>query len=132
MSERRLLQTVIAVLALMPVCAGLAGVVLGPGFLATDAPWSADLDSHLRFLSGVFLALGLAWWSCVPGIETKTARVRLLGVATFIGGLARLLSLILIGVPSTGHVIGLGLELVVVPLILVWQARIATAADLQG
>ncbi|VVT03676.1 DUF4345 domain-containing protein [Rhizobium sp. EC-SD404] len=128
MNERRLLQVVVAVLSLMPVCAGLAGVVLGPGFLSTEEPWSASLDSHVRFLSGVFFALGLAWWSCVPNIERKTDRMRLLGVATIVGGLARLGSLVVVGVPSAGHLVGLGLELVIVPLILVWQTRIRRIA----
>lgn len=129
MNERRLLQVVVAVLSLMPVCAGLAGVVLGPGFLSTEEPWSASLDSHVRFLSGVFFALGLAWWSCVPNIETKTDRMRLLGIATIVGGLARLGSLFVVGVPSAGHLVGLGLELVIVPLILVWQTRIRRIAS---
>jgi hypothetical protein len=68
MMQRRLLQVTIGILALVPIGAGLAGVLLGPGFLATSSPWSNDLDSHVRFLSGVFLALGLAWWTCIPRI----------------------------------------------------------------
>ncbi|GLQ36489.1 hypothetical protein GCM10007908_01090 [Rhizobium albus] len=125
MTQRRLLQMTIAVLALVPIGAGLAGVLTGPAFLATSPPWSNDLDSHVRFLSGVFLLLGLAWWSCIPQIETKTERIRLLGAATFVGGLARLYSLILVGAPTMGHLIGLGLELVAVPLILLWHPRLS-------
>jgi hypothetical protein len=109
----------------VPISAGLAGVLTGPGFLTTSPPWSDDLDSHVRFLSGVFLVLGLAWWSCIPHIETKTERIRLLGIATFVGGLARLYSLILVGAPTTGHLVGLGLELVAVPLILLWHSRLS-------
>jgi ABC-type Co2+ transport system permease subunit len=124
-TQRRLLQMIIAVLALVPIGAGLAGVLIGPAFLVTSPPWSNDLDSHVRFLSGVFLVLGLAWWSCIPHIETKTERIWLLGVATFVGGLARLYSLILVCAPTTGHLIGLGLELIAVPLILLWQARLS-------
>lgn len=125
MTQRRLLQMTIGVLALMPIGAGLAGVLTGPAFLATSPPWSNDLDSHVRFLSGVFLLLGLAWWSCIPHIETKTERIRLLGIATFVGGLARLYSLILVGAPPAGHLVGLGLELVAVPLILLWHSRLS-------
>ena len=125
MTQRRLLQLIIAVLALVPISAGLAGVLTGPGFLTTSPPWSTDLDSHVRFLSGVFLVLGLAWWSCIPHIETKSERIRLLGIATFVGGLARLYSLILVGAPTAGHLVGLGLELVAVPLILLWHSRLS-------
>lgn len=124
-AEKRLLQCVIVVLALIPVSAGLAGIVAGPAFLALEAPWPADLDSHLRFLSGVFFGVGIAYWTCVPGIERKTARFRLLAAVTVCGGLARLASLAIAGPPSIGHLVGLVMELVVVPALVLWQARVA-------
>lgn len=123
--EKRLLQAVVAVLAAVPVAAGLAGAVVGPDFLGLDPPWPRDLDSHFRYLSGVLLAMGLAWWGCVPGIEDKTERFRLLAFLTFAGGLARLASLVLAGAPSAGHLYGLAVELLAVPLLALWQTRIA-------
>ena len=41
------------------------------------------------------------------------------------GGLARLLSWVTVGAPSAGHRLGLMMELGVVPLLMLWQARIA-------
>jgi hypothetical protein len=125
--ETRMLQATVGVLAVVPVAAGLAGIVQGPRFLGAEAPWPADLDSHFRFLSGTFLALGLAWYSCIPDIARKTGRFRLLALLTFAGGLARLVSLGLAGALSAGHLYGLGAELVVVPVLVLWQARIAAA-----
>lgn len=122
---KRSLQAVVAVLAVTPVATGIAGVLLGPDFLGLDPPWPADLDSHFRFLSGVLLAMGLAWWSCVPGIERKTGRFRLLAFLTVTGGLARLVSLVLSGKPSTGHLFGLAVEVLAVPPLAAWQARLA-------
>lgn len=124
-TERRLLQAVVAVLAMTPVVFGVLGIAIGPRFLHATAPWPVDLDSHLRFLSGVFLIVGLGWYSCLPAIETKTERFRMLAAATFAGGLARLISLLIAGLPSMGHVAGLCVELVAVPLLTLWQARIA-------
>ena len=112
-------------LALVPLGAGLAGVIRGPAFLGVLAPWPSDLDSHVRFLSGVFLAVALAWYSCIPQIEHKTERFRLLAGLVIAGGVARLASLIISGAPSTGHLAGLGLELLIVPLLVLWQARVA-------
>jgi hypothetical protein len=123
--ERRVLQCVVGVLAAIPVLAGAEGVISGPEFLHVGEPWPADLDSHFRFLSGIFLATGIAWYSCIPAIETHGARFRLLATLTVAGGLARFLSLILGAVPSAGDLGGLGIELVVVPLLVLWQARIA-------
>jgi hypothetical protein len=42
----------------------------------------------------------------------------------FIGGLGRLASLAIIGVPSAGMVAGLAMELLVTPLIALWRERV--------
>lgn len=119
------LQATVALLSLVPVATGAAGVLLGPGFLMSDAtPW-VDLDSHFRYLSGIFLAVGLGFLSCIPNIVDKVARFRALSGMVVLGGLARLLSLAVAGSPATGHRIGLILELVVVPALVLWQARLA-------
>ena len=125
---RRTLQAVVAILAATPVLVGAAGVVAGPSFLHVQSPWPVDLDSHFRFLSGIFLVIGLAWYSCIPDIETKTGRFRLLALMTFCGGLARLWSLSVVGTPSAGHVAGLCVELLAVPALVWWQAMIANEA----
>src|SRR4051812_29340243 len=127
-SGKTALQLVVAVLAATPVVVGIEGIVSGPEFLHAVPPWPIDLDSHFRFLSGLFLAVGIAWYSCVSGIETKTERFRLLAACTFAGGLARLLSLFTTGVPSRGHIAGLCVELVAVPALVWWQARVANKA----
>jgi len=84
-----------------------------------------DLDSHFRYLSGIFLGVGLAFCSCVPEIERKTGRFRLLAALVVLGGLGRAISAFAFGLPSLPHLLGLGMELLVVPLLVLWQARIA-------
>ena len=121
-----MLQALVALLALIPTSAGLAGIILGPDFLRLDPPWPVDLDSHFRFLSGIFLAVGIGFYSCVPSIERDGGRFRLLAALVFCGGLARLLSLAIEGAPSAGHLFGLGMELVAVPLLVFWQAKISS------
>lgn len=127
MNGKRALQFVVGVLAATPVSVGLAGIVLGPSFLGLKGSWPTDLDSHFRFLSGVFLVIGICWYTCIPDIGAATGRFRLLAAMTFAGGLARLSSLAMAGSPSVGHLAGLCVELVVVPLLVVWQARVAAA-----
>jgi hypothetical protein len=123
-AERRLLQSVASLAALIPIGAATAGIVKGASWL-THAPVPPDLDSHFRYLSGIFLGLGIAFATCIPGIEHKTSRFRLLGALVVTGGLARALSLASVGAPSAGHLAGLGVELIVMPLLLLWQARVA-------
>jgi hypothetical protein len=88
----------------------------------------ADLDSHFRYLSGLLLAIGIGFASCIAGIERKTKRFRLLALLVFAGGLGRLISLASAGVPGSGHLFGLAMELGAVPLLVLWQARVASRA----
>lgn len=121
--ERTLLQAAVALTCLLPLSAGTIGVVRGAAWFQ-DAP-TTDLDSHFRYLSGLFLVMGLGFVSCVLRIERKTGRMRLLSLMVVGGGLARLVSLGVAGTPSIGHLVGLCAELIVVPLLVAWQTRVA-------
>lgn len=126
--QKRLLQTVVAVAALVPVCGGAAGIILGPDMVTSVAsgPFQGGgLDSHYRYLSGLLFGIGIAFWSTVPRIEEKTARFRLLTLIVVTGGLARLWSLQQTGVPALPMLFALGMELVVTPLLCAWQGMVA-------
>ncbi len=85
-----------------------------------------DLDSHVRYLSGLLLGIGLLFWGMVPRIERCGAVVRALTFLVFVGGLARLAGVLFVGTPSVAMVAALAMELVVTPLLCLWQARIAS------
>lgn len=119
MPPRRSLQIAVAILSLVPIGAGLSGVIWGPGFV--DATQSVSLDSHFRYLSGLLLAIGLAYWSCVPNIAVNGGRFRLLTAIVFIGGLSRAVSLERVGLPDVPMLFGLIMELVVTPSLCLWQ-----------
>lgn len=121
--DRRLLQATVALLSLVPIGAGGAGVILGPALVR--APAAADLDSHFRYLSGLLLGTGLAFLATVPAIERMTVPFRALAAIVVAGGLGRLLSLLQTGAPAPAHVAALVLELAVVPALAVWQGSVA-------
>ncbi|WP_419729751.1 DUF4345 domain-containing protein [Lichenicola sp.] len=124
--SRRLLQVVVIVLGLVPILAGGSGVVLGPAMVGLPASATPiDLDSHLRYLSGLLLAIGFGFWSTVPRIERQAARFRLLTAIVVFGGLGRLLGVFVAGVPPPPMLFGLAMELSVTPLLCWWQYRIA-------
>lgn len=129
--ERRLLQIVVALAGLVPFAAGLAGGLLGSGMAGTGIA-DASLDSHIRYLSGLLLGIGLAFWAAIPTIERQTARVRLLTAIVFLGGLMRLLGIFTHAVPGPPMLFGLGMELAVTPLICLWQGRIAALFKTEG
>lgn len=121
---KRALQIAIAAGELVPVSAGLAGLILGAS-LAGQSHATADLDSHFRYLSGLLLGIGLAFWSTIPGIERKGRLFQLLTAIVFIGGLARLYGVLIDGWPGMPMIGGLVMELVVTPLLCLWQALLA-------
>lgn len=125
-AERRLLQAATALACLVPLSMGATSVIGSASVLKGVAPpLPVDLDSHFRYLSGLLLGIGLVFLAAIPRIERSGTLVRTLGFVILIGGLARLLSLIQHGAPGPGHQFGLVMELVVVPLLVLWQARVA-------
>lgn len=121
--ERKLLQQVVAIVATLPVAIGLYGVLFGQS-LTGDAV-SISAESHFRFLSGLLLGIGLCFWTTLPAIEEKTGRFRLLTLLVVIGGLSRLVGLALTGLPSLFMLGGMIVELVVTPVLCLWQTRVA-------
>jgi len=122
--QKRALQICVAVLAAIPLSIGAAGVATGTNYLGAAGP-TIDLDSHFRYLSGIFMALGVVFCSCVPNIELKGARFGLAASLVFAGGIGRLVALLAMGAPTWPHLAGLGLELGVVPALALWQRRVA-------
>lgn len=125
-TERRLLQLATALACIVPLMMGFTSVLHGPDVMrGVDPPVPVDLDSHFRYLSGLLLGIGLVFLASIPRIERHTIVFRTLGTIIVIGGLSRLVSLAAVGVPGNGHRFALVMELGVVPLIVLWQARVA-------
>lgn len=125
-TEKTMMQAAIAVGCLVPLLTGAVGMAVGPAELrGVGAHAPVDLDSHFRYLSGLLFGIGLAYLSCLPRLEAKGQRVRLLGMVVAIGGLARLISLATSGAPGIEHQLALGMELGVAPALALWQARLA-------
>ena len=124
--ERRWLQIAIALLGLIPVSAGAAGALLGPAML--NEIGDAVLDSHFRYLSGVLLAIGLGYWTAIPRIELQGERIGILTLVVVGGGFCRALGMLLYGLPGGGMTAALAVELVLAPLIYLWQVRVARLA----
>jgi len=123
--ERRALQILVAMAALVPVLGG--GVGVAHGALAFGDWPGPSADSQDRYLSGLLMAIGLAFWWCVPKIETRGQTMRLLTFLVVIGGLARLAGFI---TTRDAGKLGwtLGMELFVAPALCLWQSRVSARA----
>jgi hypothetical protein len=125
--ERKLIQIAFAVAGLVLVGFGFAGVFFGANFL--DLSGNVVMDSYIRFLKGMLLAIGLVYWSSIPDIERHGERISLVTFILVLGAVPRLMAVIGHGVPTNGIVIGLVGELIVAPLLWLWQRHVAQAAQ---
>jgi hypothetical protein len=92
----------------------------------------SGLASHERYLSGLLLAIGLAFWTTVSDIEGKTGRFRLLTALVVVGGISRLLGVALGDSLSWSIGGALAMELLVAPVLCLWQGRVGPATVLAG
>jgi hypothetical protein len=111
-------------LGIIPVATGLLGMmgVQDPVYVAAGVPPIVLLDTNLRFFSGVWVGLGLALWWLIPTIERQTVLFRVLWGMIFIGGIGRLLPMIMLGRPPVAFT---AIEIVGAPLFIWWQSRVA-------
>ena len=123
-TERRLFQITVLAATIVPITAGARGALIGPAMIQGALPTPSDLDSHFRYLSGLLLGIGLAFVWAVPRFEQRSGIFRTLGLIVILGGLSRLLGAIEQGAPGTAHRFALVMELVVVPLLLLWLGRL--------
>jgi hypothetical protein len=126
--SRRALQIVLAILASVAVASGLYGMLAGPTALPGGGPVDATVDSEYRFVNSYWFAAGVLVWWAVPRVHYATALLRVTLGTAFLGGLARLLAAAVSGWPHPVFLGALGVELVVVPTVLLWQTRVANAA----
>ena len=123
--ERKLPQ--IAFAGLVLVAFGFAGVFFGANFI--DLSGNVVMDSYIRFLKGMLLAIGLVYWLSIPDIERQGERISLVTFILVLGAVPRLMTVIGHGVPTIGIMVGLAGELIFAPLLWFWQRRVAGVAQ---
>lgn len=122
-AERRLFHIAVFLAAFVPISAGAAGI-WDPQLVGGHQLLTANFDSHFRYMSGLLLGLGIAFLWTAWKIETRSAQFQLLGWIVIAGGLGRLFGMASLGLPEMAHRLALGMELGVVPLLMVWLSRI--------
>lgn len=110
-------------LALGFIMAGLSHVALGPAadrLLGAVITGDAGLDSQNRFYGAAFTLYGLIFWVAASDVERHTVMLRLALVAFFLGGLARIASIVLMGWPPPMILALLASEIILPPVIF-WR-----------
>ncbi|MEZ6001596.1 DUF4345 domain-containing protein [Hyphomonas sp.] len=124
---KRGLQIALGVFSLIPVAFALLGFLAGAGRLSPEGV-TVDLDNQYRYFSGMYLVVSFMIWSIIPAIEKHGHTMLLVSAAIFIGGLGRVVSYMTLGAPSQDLVVGMGIELVVPVIFVLWQRAVAAKA----
>jgi len=122
---KRSLQIVLFILSLIPLYFGLMAIIFGPAQHIDPAHVTNSLDNQYRYLGAFYLSLSFLLWWMLPNIEKHKTPLRLLVLAIFIGGLARLYSHFTVGPGLPMQTAGMALELGL-PLLLIWHNKIAS------
>lgn len=117
---KRELQIVLAVLSLIPLFFAVTGLLGGGQAANAGEAVTAGLDNQFRYLSAYYLSLFFLIWWVLQDLENRGMVLRLLVLAIFLGGLARLYSYLTIGRPPVNAMIGMALELGA-PTLVLWH-----------
>lgn len=127
--QRTALLSTIALLGAIPIATGILGIVGGPEKAPGGGPTTPSVDSEYRFVNVFWAAAGVVlWWTLRRPEERSTATRTVLGLAA-LGGFPRLLSVLRTGLPHPVFRATIALELVVVPVVMLWHARVFPAVD---
>ena len=122
-------------LAPIPIIVGLLHVTMGVNIevllganVPPDALKDPVLDSQNRFYGAIFMAYGPLLFLCARDIRKHALLLRIVGGFVFLGGVARLVSVALYGLPSAPVVGLIAIELIGIPLLLIWHAHLLKRA----
>jgi len=124
--SRKVLQITMGVLATAPLLSGIIGLagIYNPLFFE-NLPLNLILDSNLRFLNAMSVAVALSFYFIIPVIEKETFACRIICCTIFLGGIGRLISIYDLGFPPFPLLVFLFLELSGPILIMYWQQQLA-------
>ena len=125
MADPEHLRRALRVLAAVPVLTGLASVLFGSEIVRGHGDSNAAVESELRFYAVFWIGFGIYLSSLAPRIEARGRELRAAAAVLFAGGVARLIGMAVDGRPPADYVVLTVIELVLPPVLVAWQARVA-------
>jgi hypothetical protein len=118
---RRALQWTFGIASLIPLAVSIRGVLAGSEWFLPTEVVTAQIDTHYRYLAGVYATIAFLIWWTIPTIERRGPVVRIICLGIFVGGIGRALSMAQVGQPGAVMIGFTVFELCAVPLIAAWQ-----------
>jgi Domain of unknown function (DUF4345) len=126
----RALKILVRILCIIPFATGIVDLLLGANALSTvgtqlsvEALTDPSLNSQLRFFAAIWLGFGVMLWYSTSDLTRHAVWFRLMCLALILSGIGRLISLVQFGVPAVPFVVAIIVEVVVIPLVLLWHWR---------
>lgn len=121
---RKALQLVLGLFGATAIFISLLHIALGPAAIPGSIPVNATMDSEDRFYATLFLAYGAVMLWCVKTVERKAKVVCL---PFFIGGVARVVSMLAVGLSHSFFMAMTVLELVLPVIYSYLMFRVSAA-----
>jgi hypothetical protein len=102
----------------------LAHIIAGPTSIPGGGPVTATTDSEERFYAALFLGFGAALVWCSRDVRARSELLSFLLIIFFLGGTARIISVIQFGFPSELYTFLGVVELILPPILWWWRNEV--------
>ncbi len=121
---RRTLEIFVLLFGLTCIAISLVHIAIGPSAIPGSVPVNATMDSEDRFYATLFLGFGVALAWCSRKLEARRTVFGWLMLLFFLGGVARVISALQVGMPNTFFQVMGALELILPPLLWWWHRKV--------
>ena len=122
---RQAFQTLLALFGVIVIGISLAHFAIGPRAIIGGVAVNATMAGEDRFFAGLLLCYGVALLWCAHDVQHKRVYINLLAAVFFVGGIGRLVAVVVDGAPHPFYVAMLVVELALPPLMVVAAKRVA-------
>jgi hypothetical protein len=122
---RQAFQTLLALFGVIVIGISLAHLAIGPKAIIGGVAVNATMAGEDRFFAGLLLCYGIALLWCARDVQRKRVYLNLLAAVFFVGGIGRLVAVVVDGAPHPFYVAMLVVELALPPLMVVTANRVA-------
>lgn len=121
---RKALETIVLLFGLTCIAIALIHIAIGPSAIPGSVPVNSAMDSEDRFYATLFLGFGAALVWCSRRMKRRGRIFGWLMLLFFLGGVARVISAIAVGLPGDFFIAMGVLELLLPPLLWSWHKRV--------
>jgi hypothetical protein len=125
---RQAFQVFLALFGVVVIAISIAHMAIGPRAIIGSVAVNPTMAGEDRFFAGLLLCYGIALLWCARDVQHKRVYVDVLAAAFFVGGIGRLIAILIDGTPNPFYLAMLVLELALPPLMILIARRVASTS----